>query len=165
MKQWSVHHIEVCDICIFFPALLLSFPNQSKLFQNQICSGFSVWPGIVFTDRGGGFYDTATGYMTNEYRDALASNGLTAFAGEDARIQPGHLQEVMLHETAVAWIRYRLAKTVPPKPWEETEEQYAKRLKECVAYINEYYNVKELCMEFPQRVARIMEAEGGRIGK
>ena len=62
-------------------------------------------PGIVFTDRGGGFYDTATGYMTNEYRDALASNGLTAFAGEDARIQPGNLQEVMFHETTVAWIR------------------------------------------------------------
>ncbi len=71
----------------------------------------------------------------------------------------------MLHETAVAWIRSRLAKTVPPRPWQETEGQYAKRLKECVAYINGHYKVKELNMEFPQRVARIMEATGSRISK
>ena len=90
---------------------------------------------------------------------------MAVFAGEDARIQPGNLQEVTLHETAVAWIRYRLAKTVPPRPCQETEKQFAKRLKECVAYTHEHYKVNELNMESPQRVARIMEAEGGRIGR
>ena len=122
-------------------------------------------PRIILTDRGGGFYHIPTGYMTDEYKAALAANAFAAFAGEDARIQPGNLQEAMLHETAVAWIRYRLAKTVPPRPWEETEQEYAKRLKECVAYINEHHNVKGLNMEFTQRVARIMAADGGRISK
>ena len=40
--------------------------------------------------------------MTGEYKSALATHGFRAFAGDDARIQLGNLQEAILHETAVA---------------------------------------------------------------
>ena len=55
--------------------------------------------------------------------------------------QPGQLQEMMLHETAVAWMRLRLSKTKPREPWTETREQYGTRLKEIAAYINAEYDV------------------------
>ena len=48
--------------------------------------------------------------------------------GDNASAQPGHMQEVLLHETAVSWIRLRLAATVPSKPWLETRGEYASRL-------------------------------------
>ena len=67
--------------------------------------------------------------VTGEYKSALATHGFTAFAGDDARIQPGNLQEAMLHETAVAWVRTRLHRTLPKRPWEEDDDTYAKRLK------------------------------------
>ena len=56
--------------------------------------------------------------------------------GDNAIVQPGHMQEVLLHETAVLWIRLRLASTVPNKAWLETKEQYASRLRTDVGNIN-----------------------------
>ena len=103
--------------------------------------------------------------VTVEYKSALATHGFKAFAGDDARVQPGNLQEAMLHETAVAWVRTRLDRTLPKRPWEEDDDAYAKRLKAAAAYINESHNVSGLCLEFPARVASILEAEGGRIKK
>ena len=55
---------------------------------------------------------------------------------DDASLQPGALQEVMLHETAVAWCRYKLARCLPARPWLETPEEYRTRLKAAVAEIN-----------------------------
>ena len=62
-------------------------------------------------------------------------------------------------------MRTRLHITLPKRPWEEDDDTYAKRLKAAAAYINESYNVADLCLEFPARVASILEAEGGRIKK
>ena len=57
----------------------------------------------------------------------------------------------MLHETAVAWVRQRLAKTLPRASWEETVGKYHGRLKACAAYINATYDVQGLCLSFPDR--------------
>ena len=59
-------------------------------------------PRVLFTDRGNGFYISGSGVITPQYRAALHRHGLRAFFGCDASVQPGQLQEVMLHETAVA---------------------------------------------------------------
>ena len=67
------------------------------------------------------------------FRQALRDHGLRAFMGDDASLQPGALQEVMLHETAVAWCRYKLARCLPARPWLETPEEYRTRLKAAVA--------------------------------
>ena len=79
-------------------------------------------PKILFTDRGNGFYESGSGVITPTYKKALKEHGLRAFWGQDASIQPGQLQEVMLHETAMAWVRERLSKTQPKNKWEETVE-------------------------------------------
>ena len=68
-------------------------------------------PRSVTTDRGNGFYVAGTGCITGGYQAALKTHGLRALLGEDASVQPGQLQELMLHETAVSWIRERLKKT------------------------------------------------------
>ena len=42
---------------------------------------------------------------------ALEENNLSAFMGADATRQPGDLKDLMLHETAVAWLDDRLTVT------------------------------------------------------
>ena len=70
----------------------------------------------------------------------------------------------MLHETAVSWMRNRLTKTLPRRPWEETPEEYGTRLKTCAAYINEHHNVDQLCRGFPARLHELNGLEGDRLG-
>ena len=72
-------------------------------------------PDVVFTDRGRGFYTPSTGAITPEYSAALREHSLKAFMGADAARQPGDLQDLMLHETAVSWLSSRLALTTPAK--------------------------------------------------
>ena len=122
-------------------------------------------PCVLFTDRGNGFYDSGTGVITAGYSAALRNHGLKAFFNQNASVQPGQLQEVMLHETAVAWMRLRLSKTVPRKAWTETVEAYRARLKACCAYINENYDVDGLCKGLPKRLTELDRREGDRISK
>ena len=79
--------------------------------------------------------------------------------------RPGALQEVMLHETAVAWCRYKLARCLPARPWLETPEEYRTRLKAAVAEVSATHDVESLCKELPARVAQLSLAEGGRLAK
>ena len=67
------------------------------------------------------------------------------------------------HETAVAWIRVRLAQTTPKRCWEETREQFRARLKHVVDTINATCDVAGLCRDLPKRVDALKEAQGGRI--
>jgi hypothetical protein len=125
----------------------------------------STPPTVLFTDRGNGFYNSGTGAITDGYRTALRSNGLKAFFGQDASVQPGKLQEVMLHETAVAWIRLRLTKTLPREAWSETVDEYRARLKVCATYANANYDVDGLCRGFLKRVQELHRREGDRLSK
>ena len=120
-------------------------------------------PKVLFTDRGNGFYESNSGQITDGYREALREHGLKAFMGADASEQPGTLQELLLHETAMAWVRERLKKTVPKVPWQESNEAYGSRLKEVAAYINANYNVDNLCRELPDRVATLLKRKGDRL--
>ena len=78
--------------------------------------------------------------------------------GDNAIVQPGHMQEVLLHETAVLWIRLRLASTVPNKAWLETKEQY-------VCQQAQRGWVEGLCKSLPKRLDLVIEAKGGRISR
>ena len=100
-----------------------------------------------------------------QYRDALRRHGLRAFFGCDASAQPGQLQEVMLHETAVAWMRERLKKTLPTRSWAESSDDYGARLKACAAYINEEHDVAGLCLGLPKRLAELDRRRGDRLCK
>ena len=85
-------------------------------------------PRDLFTDRGNGFYMSGSGVITPQYREALRRHGLRAFFGCDASVRPSQLQEVMLHEAAVAWMRERRKKTLPTRSWAETFDGYDARL-------------------------------------
>ena len=125
----------------------------------------STAPKILFSDRGNGFYESTTGCITPGYKQALRAHNLKCFFGDDASVQPGQLQDFLLHETTMAWMRDRLKKTQPRKPWEETVEQYHTRLKECAAHCNKKYSIDNLCKEVPQRLKELLDRDGDRIPK
>jgi len=101
--------------------------------------------------------------ITGAYQQALRDHRFKAALGDDASVQPGNLQELMLHETAVSWIRLRLGKTVPAKPWEETRAEYAARLKMICEDINSNLEVEALCRGFQKRIQKLVDREGGRL--
>ena len=86
-------------------------------------------PNTLFVDRAPGFWATNSGKILGQFKAALQASDLKTYYKDDAGMQPGNLQEVMLHETAVSWIRRREALNRMTKPWEETPEQFATRLK------------------------------------
>ena len=122
-------------------------------------------PRALFTDRGDGFYASGAGKVTDGYRAALRKHDLKAFFPSDASVQPGTLQELMLHEAAVSWMRTRLAQTVPKKAWEEAVDSYGTRLKASAAFINARYNVAKLCEDLPKRLETLQEHCGDRLAK
>ena len=90
---------------------------------------------------------------------------LKAFNADDASRQPGNLQEVMLHETSVSWIRHRETVSQLRQPWTETVEQFCARMRGIVQHINANHDVENLCRELPHRIEDVIAAEGGRISK
>ena len=107
----------------------------------------------------------AQGRITHEYKAALQEHGLKNYYGDDAGIQPGTLQELLLHETAAAWIRRRETVTQIKKPWTETPEQYGQRLRGICQYINDNFEMENLCRELPMRLDDLIKRDGDRINK
>ena len=83
-------------------------------------------PRHVFTDRGTGLYGPA-GKAVQEYAAAVEAAGFTLYWGRDAGRQSPDMGDVLLHETAVAWLRKRLAREKPDvPPWQETTALWSK---------------------------------------
>ncbi len=120
-------------------------------------------PDTIFTDRGRGFYAPNSGAITTEFEKALDENRFHAFMSDNARAQPGSMQDVLLHETAVSWMRTRLGRTTPTKCWEETREQYGRRLKRCCDEVNKDCDVEGLCNGLPKRMRQLQEKDGDRL--
>ena len=99
----------------------------------------------------------------DQYNAALATHSFEAIMGDDAAKQPGALQELMLHETAVSWIRVRLLKSTPNRNWEKMREDYGKRLKRCCDNINKHLDVDGLCHAFPKRIKTVRDNDGGKL--
>ena len=85
--------------------------------------------------------------------------------GEDASKQPGSLSDLLLHETAVAWLRYKMKLSTPARPWKETSEQHKARLQEACRKVNAEYNVEGLCKQLPERLDKLKEKKGDRLKK
>ena len=120
---------------------------------------------MLFVDRGKGFYASSTAQITPQFKDALRTYNLTAFMGDDARQQPGTLAQVLLHETAVAWTRVLLTRTMPKRPWQETREAFGDRLRAVCRTINAEHKVEELCREFPDRIQQLIDVAGDNLRK
>ena len=127
-------------------------------FQNA-----TTQPQVLFTDRGRGFYVPNSGDIQPEYEEALAENDLQVFMGTNASKQPGSMQDFLLHETAVSWLRNRLAESTPKECWKETRAEYGSRLKRCCEEINKELDVEGLCKQLPKRLKLLKDGEGKRL--
>ncbi len=113
---------------------------------------------------GRGFYTPASGRITKEFKEALEEHELEAVMGNSGSAQPGQLQDVLLHETAISWLRRRLAETEPAKSWLETREEYGTRLKRCCDAVNRECDVEGLCRGWMKRMKRLDdETKGDRL--
>ena len=155
--------------------LPLGFPGETEagaaILMQRVRAALNVRfqstraPRHVFVDRGNGFYTQVTGEVTPGYRQALHQHGLKNFMGNNCGLQPGQLGDMLLHETAVSWIRNRERRTVPARAWEETYSAFSQRLKSIVTDFNNKYDVDGLCREFPARVDQLVSKEGGKLKK
>ena len=78
-------------------------------------------------------------------------------------VQPCHLPELMLREMAVSWLRVRLEQSLPKRPWEETPDAFAGRLRQRCADITAQLNVDGLCRAFPKRIQKLADRKDGRL--
>mgnify|MGYP005649557613 CR=1 FL=1 len=69
-------------------------------------------PTMLFVDWGQGSYEKNHGKMTDKFKEALQRNHFKAYYCDNATAQPGAMHEVMLHETAVPWIRHLEERTL-----------------------------------------------------
>ena len=57
-----------------------------------------------------------------------------------------------------------MSQTLPREPWRESEEDWGKRLKDAVAYINDKHDIDSLCREMPNRMRQLAhDAKGNRL--
>ena len=122
-------------------------------------------PKTIFTDRGTGMY-TSNGRAVRAYGAAVKAAGLKLFWGEDATQQSPDMPDLLLHETAVAWFRKKMAQQPPAcLPWEETQAQWTARARKAVSFLNSNYRVDRLCQQFPQRLRACKDTDGERLRK
>ena len=120
-------------------------------------------PRVVFTDRGTGMYAPA-GQIVGACDRAIRGAGLRSFFGPDAKQQAADMGDLLLHETAVPWVRNHLRRNKPHcLPWVETEEQWGKCVEDAVAHVNSRFNVRNLCLAFPKRLHMCADRSGGRL--
>ena len=122
-------------------------------------------PSTLFTDRGPGFYHRRWGTVTGAYESACREHGFKLWAGYNAKegthAQPPDVADVLLHETAISWLRREEEHTRPVRPWEETPLALEQRLQQAVEQINTKFNVRNLCAEFPERLHDLCWRTGG----
>ena len=136
---------------------------RARTAVNRRFQSGAAQPSHIMVDRGRGFYSISTGRITYQFEAALREHSFTNLMGDDAGVQPGHMQEIMLHETAVAWIRGKLVQTLPAQCWLETRKQYESRLKRDVDDINAQFDVAGLCFGLPDRLCELVSNKGGRL--
>ena len=125
----------------------------------------AILPTVVFTDRGPGFYHPSSGNICPEYQGALEEQGFTAWAGENAKWQPPDVPDILLHETAVAWVRSFLRQHPVKIGHNQAKniENLEEKLQEAESHINTYYEVEDLCKSLPRRLKELVEAKGSRL--
>ena len=120
-------------------------------------------PRVLMTDRGTGMY-APSGQAVRAFENAAAMNKFRLLWGSDAKQQAPDMPDLLLHETAVSWLRNVLRRTKPEcPPWKESLVQWSRRMLQAVAETNLMHDVESLCNQFPSRVDDCLAADGERI--
>ena len=62
-------------------------------------------------------------------------------------------------------LRHRLSRSTPAKCWQESREEYGRRLKRCCEEVNKECNVEGLCKGLPKRMKLLQDRDGDRLKK
>ena len=89
---------------------MAEFVDRLPPILHAMLGNDAALPRVVASVRGPGFFQSSTGHIVKAYSAALQKNGFRPFAGEDASKQPPDCPDVLLHESAVGWIRNYLRK-------------------------------------------------------
>ena len=144
---------------------LASFVKRLPHILRKMLGPCALLPRHIFTDRGTGMYNPV-GKVVQLYAAAVKKAGFNLHWGPDASRQSPDMGDILLHETAVAWLRKRMKAEKPQVlPWEETQDQWATRARQAVCHINANHDVAGLCREFPSRLQSVVETQGGRLRK
>ena len=143
--------------------------NLPALLKKMLGPGAKL-PRIIFSDRGPGFFHRKWGTITSDYDFACREGGFRPWAGTNSkkglRAQPRDSGDVLLHETAISWLRREEEKARPLKPWEETPGDLDKRLQRVLKRINKEFDVCGLCMQLPSRLQSLVDVtHGDRLAK
>ena len=124
----------------------------------------AVLPTVLMSDRGTGMY-APSGHVTRAYDCAARRCGFKLFWGADAKQQAPDMPDLLLHETAVSWLRGVLRKTKPVvPPWRESPAQWSRRMMDAVAVVNDgTKDVDGLCMQFVDRLEECLAKRGARL--
>ena len=142
--------------------------NHLPALLKKMLGASAKLPRTILSDRGPGFFHRKWGTITGDYESACREGGFKPWAGTNSkkgpRAQPADIGDVLLHETAISWLRRQEEKSRPVKPWEETPAELDKRLQRAAGHISRTYDVRGLCMEFPRRLHMLVEnTKGDRL--
>ena len=104
-----------------------------------------------------------SGRVTGAYDRAVRECGFKLFWGPDAKQQSPEMPDLLLHETAVSWVRNKLRRAKPETmPWKETPAQWSRRMMAAVGEAN-LGDVDGLCKQFPERLEECVAAGGNKL--
>ena len=138
--------------------------NLDKTLRKMVGRSAAL-PRIVMTDRGPGFFNSLSGRIVKAYGEALQTHGFRPFAGEDASQQPPDIPDLLLHETAIGWVRNYMRKHPFDRSGslDDQENRLRSLLSECASHINAEYDVDGLCYRFPGRLQEMIDKQGERL--
>ena len=89
--------------------------------------------------------------------------GFKLFWRPDAKRQAPDMPDLLLHETAVSWVRNVLRRMKPEVlPWKKSPVQWSRRMVRAVDEANQY-DVEALCTDFPDRIQECLAADGAKL--
>ena len=134
------------------------FIDRLPAMLDDMFGARSPKPRMIFSDRGPGFYHKTHGTITRDYDVACRRHGFKPWAGTNCKTgphaQPPDIADWLPHETAISWLRAGLIKSMATVPvaWEETPQEFERRLHGVAKSINSHFDVPGLCREVPERL-------------
>ena len=118
---------------------------------------------VLMSDCGTGMY-APSGHVVAAYDCAVRECGFKLFWGPDAKRESPDMPDLLLHETAVSWLRGVLRRTKPDAvPWLETPAPWSRRMMKALDECNRASDAEGPRMQFTERVEECLAEGGARL--